>query len=102
MRLTTTQIQTLREKSAHHFGADTHIWLFGSRTDDTKKGGDIDLLIEPSLQDPAAIIDAKLALLRDLHQTLGEQKIDIIIRRTSSTTELPIHRIAYTTGIQLA
>jgi len=102
MRLTAQQIETLRQKSAQHFGANTHIWLFGSRTDDSKKGGDIDLLIEPGLHDPTAIINAKLALLRDLHQTLGEQKIDIVIRRTDSNHELPIHRIAYTTGIQLA
>ena len=102
MRLTAQQIQILRQNSAKHFGADTHIWLFGSRTDDTKKGGDIDLLIEPGLQDPAAIIDAKLALLRDPHQSFGEQKIDIVIRRKNASHELPIHRIAYATGIQLA
>ena len=102
MRLTAPQIQTLREQIAHHFGHNTHIWLFGSRVNDQQKGGDIDLMLEPEIQDPAAIIHAKLALLRALHQTLGEQKIDIIIRRPPPAAELPIHRIAHATGIQLA
>jgi len=37
---------TIRTAVAETFGEDANIWLFGSRVDDNKRGGDIDLLIE--------------------------------------------------------
>ena len=45
MRLTTEQITIIKQKTALIFGDDTKIYLFGSRTDDNAKGGDIDLFI---------------------------------------------------------
>jgi hypothetical protein len=33
-------------KSPLKYGGETRIFLFGSRTDDSKKGGDIDLYIQ--------------------------------------------------------
>jgi hypothetical protein len=46
MRLTELQIAAIRETAAEIFGNDAGVWLFGSRTDDQKRGGDIDLLIQ--------------------------------------------------------
>ncbi len=40
------QQSTIRTAVAETFGEDANIWLFGSRVDDNKRGGDIDLLIE--------------------------------------------------------
>lgn len=52
-------------------------YLFGSRVDDTKRGGDIDLFIistNPSL-------DTKLHILSALEKKLGERKIDLILEK---------------------
>lgn len=101
MRLTALQIQTICESAEKNFGKDTHIWLFGSRVNDEEKGGDIDLYIEMQAHDAADLITAKLHFLRDLHKKLGEQKIDVVLRRTNSAVDLPVYRIAKQTGVLL-
>jgi len=101
MRLTAFQIQTICESAEKNFGKDAQVWLFGSRVDDEAKGGDIDLYIEPQTQKPTDLITAKLQFLRDLHKKLGEQKIDVVLRRTDSTVDLPVYRIAKQTGVLL-
>ena len=45
MRLSTDQIQAIRQAATDAFGQGTSLWLFGSRVDDAKQGGDIDLLV---------------------------------------------------------
>ena len=54
---------------------DAAIYLFGSRVDDSAKGGDIDLL----LLSGKINLMAKLDILAQLNQQLGEQKIDLDI-----------------------
>jgi predicted nucleotidyltransferase len=65
MRLTHIQKQVICERASKYFGADAHVWLFGSRVDDDSKGGDIDLYIESQSQDAAGLITAKLQFLRE-------------------------------------
>lgn len=101
MRLTPFQIQTICESAEKNFGKNTQVWLFGSRVDDHAKGGDIDLYIEPQTQKSSDLITAKLQFLRDLHKKIGDQKIDVVLRRTDSTVDLPVYRIAKQTGVLL-
>lgn len=100
MRLTSEQQTLIHDCLQKHFGQDTRIWLFGSRLDDRAKGGDIDLYLEPGLQDPAALVEAKLHALRELHQRLGEQRIDLVIRRNSAPN-LAIYQVALENGVRL-
>lgn len=100
MRLTSFQQQTICQNACRYFGDMTHIWLFGSRVDDTKRGGDIDLYIEPENQEVSVLALAKLQFLRALHSALGEQKIDVVLGLTNKNP-LPIYQIAKETGIQL-
>ncbi|MFI3137848.1 MAG: nucleotidyltransferase domain-containing protein [Methylococcaceae bacterium] len=100
MRLTIFQQTTISENARRYFGESTRVWLFGSRVDDAEKGGDIDLYIEPENQEMAALALAKLHFLRALHSTLGEQKIDVVLRPADAKI-LPIYQIAKKTGIQL-
>lgn len=46
MRLTEKERKLICEAFLQNFGKNDHLWLFGSRVNDTKKGGDIDLYIE--------------------------------------------------------
>ena len=46
MRLDPKIRELIKKEVIDHLGSDVVIRLFGSRVDDTKKGGDIDLLIE--------------------------------------------------------
>lgn len=41
MRLTDQQHATIRSIATETFGAGAGVWLFGSRVDDSKRGGDI-------------------------------------------------------------
>ena len=52
------------------------VYLFGSRVDDTKKGGDIDLYLV--VNDKINIFKKKLKFLAKIKKVLGEQKIDVI------------------------
>lgn len=100
MRLTQQQQATIQAVLRRHFGSNSQIRLFGSRADDTAKGGDIDLYIEPDIQSPDQIVAARLNALVELHLALGEQKIDLLVRRQQGP-ELPIHRHAQETGVSL-
>lgn len=100
MRLTANQRAIIKATLKKHFGEDSHIRLFGSRIDDNAKGGDIDLYIEPEIQAPDDIVEAKFDALIELYQLLGEQKIDLVIRREKAEL-LPIHHIARETGVAL-
>ncbi|MDR0664894.1 MAG: nucleotidyltransferase domain-containing protein [Helicobacteraceae bacterium] len=69
------------------------IWLFGSRVDDDKKGGDIDIAI---LSDVIAQdILQKIKVRREICDKIGEQKIDIL---TSKSGEEPFFKLAQASG----
>lgn len=46
MRLSSQQIATILQTTYSIAGHDAEVWLYGSRLDPTRKGGDVDLLIE--------------------------------------------------------
>ena len=70
------------------------VYLFGSRADDTKKGGDIDLLIFSGRIDR----DAARAIKSRLYDLLGEQKIDLVV--TTDPAD-PFVCVALETGVRL-
>ena len=55
---------------------DGEIYLFGSRVDDSKKGGDIDLYLKVSNKDN--LFEKKIKFLSRVKRELGEQKIDVV------------------------
>ena len=75
------------------------LWLFGSRVDDTKKGGDIDLYIETQETDVGDIQNMHHKFLDLLFDRIEEQKVDVVIKRPN--LDLPIHQRAQETGVQL-
>jgi len=78
MRLTKFQTETIKTLAKKHFGRETTVFLFGSRTDDSGKGGDIDLFIKNN--SPVNLtIDAKIHFLAELKSKIGERKIDVVL-----------------------
>lgn len=101
MRLNPYQRQIIRQAARACFGADATVRLFGSRTDDNKRGGDIDLLIGTSLAEPDAITRAEIAFQVQVQKALGEQRIDVLIDYPGRQVRPPIFAIAEQTGIRL-
>ena len=101
MRVTPQQQSVIRTAVAETFGENATIWLFGSRVDDNKRGGDIDLLIETKELDVTKIVRSELAFLTKLQMKLGEQRIDVLVDYPSRKYTPPIFTIAKQTGIQL-
>lgn len=74
MRLYQDQIKVLKDK-LKDISLSAQLYLFGSRVDDTKKGGDIDLLVVSK-----EVTKKDLRYLRiEFFKHFGEQKLDIII-----------------------
>jgi len=93
MRITNEEHQVI-SNTIHQADAEAMIYLFGSRVDDSAKGGDIDLLV---LSKKINLMD-KLEILAQLHQRIGERKIDIAIY---PDTTRPFPRMVIQTGVPL-
>lgn len=93
MRLSTEEVQAIITSFQATYGAEDHIWLFGSRTDDQKKGGDIDLYIETNLAMGEAT-EAEYQFLHLLETEIGEQKIDIVLNILQLNQKVPLFNIA--------
>ena len=95
MRLTEFENLTILNTFQEVFGKGD-IYLFGSRVDGTKKGGDIDLYLK--LVDHTNLFEKKIQFLSKIHEKLGDQKIDIVF---NSNENRLIEKEAYTKGVQL-
>ncbi len=99
MRLSETNIETIKRTATSIFGAGAEVYLFGSRTLDHKKGGDIDLLVRT--KDSTNRLKKRLQFLALVKLAIGDQKIDLVIRKPNQpSTEDVIHHEALK-GIKL-
>lgn len=93
MRLTKEEVSVIKS-AILGLDPNARVFLFGSRTDNQKKGGDIDLLI---FSDILTFLD-KGKIRTQIFDHLEEQRIDIIIAKDDSD---PFVKIALEEGIQL-
>jgi predicted nucleotidyltransferase len=102
MRLTPDEIAAIKRLVAETYGPDAVVRLFGSRVDDRRRGGDVDLHIEVNLPGPYTTdrLRTEFRLHDRLEQALDERKVDLVIRYAHQP-ETPIDRIAVKTGIVL-
>ena len=96
MRLSNFEIISIKQAAAANFGNKSKILLFGSRVDDTIRGGDIDLYIQPGSKEN--LNKKRIRFIVDLETMIGEQKIDVILARDP---ERLIEQEALTKGIEL-
>ncbi len=98
MRLEAQEVAAIKAATKHVFGEDAIVRLFGSRVDDARRGGDIDLHIETAK--PVDIWQVKDDFLERLFARIDEQRVDVIVT-TRGTPPRPIEAIAYRDGIIL-
>jgi predicted nucleotidyltransferase len=90
MRLSDFEIDAIRKTVSQTFGPAVSVWLFGSRVDDSKRGGDLDLLIvAESDQIRIDVLKKETDFLVALKQLIGEQKIDLIAATPESLASDP-------------
>lgn len=79
MRLTSEEIEAIRDCAKRRFGERCVIRLFGSRADDNRRGGDIDLhIVAQSAENGHSSQRTRVPTGTQAPQ--GEQKIDVIVR----------------------
>ena len=106
MRLNAEQISVIKSTVARLVPAAelNGVRLYGSRVDDSKRGGDIDLMLDLAM--PAAnpaYLRAQVSsqLERAFERNFGASpKIDILLQAPNLKT-LPIHQVAMMNGIAL-
>jgi predicted nucleotidyltransferase len=75
---------------------EAELYLYGSRTDDSARGGDIDLLV---VSDKLTFRDT-LRLRIQILDRIGEQQLDLVTRRRTELNDA-ISTIAMETGQKL-
>ncbi len=105
MRITPFERQAITQTAEEIFGPSTHVYLFGSRVDDSKRGGDIDLYIVCSdisdisdMSDMSKVFEKKIWFLAKLKRAIGDQKIDVVFHQDATR---PIEQEAIIWGIHL-
>lgn len=99
MRIDDKTREIIKSEVADQFGTDAVVRLFGSRIDDTQRGGDIDLLVDPC-RPLENRIKEECRLSARLYIKLGGRKVDVLIRDTLKPL-LPVHEQALRNGIIL-
>ncbi len=99
MRLNRHDIEQIRRAAVRIFGSGVQVFLFGSRTDDAARGGDIDLLIDmprPELMTH----ENRIAFIVEVKKAIGERKLDVLYNKPGRRDE-PVIAHARNTGVPL-
>ncbi|TAN51777.1 MAG: nucleotidyltransferase domain-containing protein [Methylococcaceae bacterium] len=82
MRLSAREVGLIR-KVLHEIAPDGRIYLFGSRVDDAKKGGDIDLFLESSIP-----LDMKTQLALEYRlAAMCDTKVDLLVKNPGQANQ---------------
>ncbi|TXK93942.1 DNA polymerase subunit beta [Methylococcaceae bacterium CS1] len=97
MRLNVEEKNKIIQYAKVFFGNEANLYLFGSRVDDAKKGGDIDLFLESE-----EIIDmqTQIQFLTAIYKDITQRKVDLLVKMPTSKN-LTIYIIAKQEGILL-
>lgn len=95
MRLSSEAVHVIQEAFLRVFEKG-ELYLFGSRVDDSRKGGDIDLYVVADHRDRMG--EKRIEFLTQIKRQIGDQRIDLVIERG---TKRPIDEIATSQGLLL-
>ncbi len=95
MRITLFQRAVLVKYAKLIFGNNSHVFLFGSRIDDNKKGGDIDVLIKTEQKNEIInnLFEKKIEYLISVKKIIGDRKIDLLLDSGLSSKKKFINEI---------
>jgi len=99
MRLSLQHAAAIKRLAAELFGAGAQVRLFGSRVDDTARGGDVDLLVEldAPIDQPAW---AAAGLSSRVSRLMDGRRVDVVVL-APNLMRLPIHEVALRKGVLL-
>ncbi len=91
MRLRARDIEGIAKALREYkpLNGDFELYLFGSRTDDQKRGGDIDLLLVVPDSMVDKMISEKHLLVSQAKRYIEDQRVDIVIRTREDLTTDP-------------
>jgi len=95
MRLTASEISAIREEIVR-LDPKAEVYLYGSRVDDTARGGDVDLLVLSEILGFREVRRLRLQIL----DRIGWQQLDLAVRRRDELNE-PLAVMALETGVKL-
>jgi predicted nucleotidyltransferase len=100
MRITENEISIIKILAQKIFGKGTMVYLFGSRVDNAKKGGDIDLFIT-NKDKTNLTISSKIEFLTELKLRIGDQKIDVILDNSHIRQKKQFYRTITKQAVEL-
>jgi Nucleotidyltransferase domain. len=95
IRLKDEEIEIIKEVAIDIFGEDAKVYIFGSRVDLTKKGGDIDIFIETQKE---VSLNQEIEFLAKLELKGIERSVDVLIKAKNRDNK-PIFEEAKRTGV---
>ena len=96
MRLTDHQARSIRQLALEVAGTHARVRVFGSRLEDTARGGDIDLMLE--LPEPVAnpaLVAAQFSA--KVTRLMHGRRVDVLLT-APNLMRLPIHDMAFKEG----
>lgn len=94
IRLSESEVKSIKS-AIHAVDAEAKIIIFGSRTDTTKRGGDIDLLVISK----SITFSERRKIRVELLKKLGDRKIDLIITPAPESTVFTSLAFKYGIGL---
>jgi predicted nucleotidyltransferase len=99
MRLSEVERRAIVTIAREVIGGDVQVRLFGSRTDDRARGGDIDLMVETDRALPDRL-QQELRLGVRLERALGGRRVDLLLVDPTVALQ-PVHIVARSEGVAL-
>lgn len=100
-RLSAIDSASLEVTFKNSFLKNDRLWIFGSRADLSRKGGDLDLYIETHAASINEAVARKEKFLMLLKQKIGDQKTDIVLNALNFPYKLPIYDVAKKEGVRV-
>ncbi|WP_242470238.1 nucleotidyltransferase domain-containing protein [Allochromatium vinosum] len=102
VHLDADEIAAIEQAAKRYLAPGSRVGLFGSRLDANRRGGDIDLLVEPLKPLTArGLVERRNCFIADLYRLLGERRIDVVMAPIDVPDERAVVEIARRDGVVL-